>query len=144
MRLWSLHPKHLDSKGLIALWREALLAKHVLENKTKGYKNHPQLNRFKKHNEPLHAINFYLSEVHKEAARRDYEFNREKIDWNFNSVAMNVTQGQIDYEAAHLKKKLQVRDVMKWNELMQCQNVEVHPLFTIVEGKMEDWEIISP
>ena len=23
MRLWTLHPKHLDAKGLVALWREA-------------------------------------------------------------------------------------------------------------------------
>jgi len=44
MRIWSLHPKYLDSKGMVALWREALLAKQVLLNKTKGYKNHPQLN----------------------------------------------------------------------------------------------------
>jgi hypothetical protein len=47
MRIWSLHPKYLDAKGLVALWRESLLAKQALESKTKGYKNHPQLNRFK-------------------------------------------------------------------------------------------------
>jgi carboxyl-terminal processing protease len=29
MRLWSLHPKYLDAQGLVALWREALLAKAV-------------------------------------------------------------------------------------------------------------------
>ena len=53
MRLWSIHPKYLDTKGLLAVWREALLAKKVLENKTKGYKNHPQLERFKQQNDPL-------------------------------------------------------------------------------------------
>lgn len=143
MRLWSLHPKYLDTKGLIALWREALLAKHVLENKTKGYKNHPQLNRFKKHDEPLHAINFYLSEVQKEAAKRNYRFDKEKIDGDFSPALIRVTQGQINYETVHLKKKLQVRDIKKWDELLQCQNVEVHPLFTIIEGEVEDWEIIS-
>ncbi|WP_338140756.1 pyrimidine dimer DNA glycosylase/endonuclease V [Candidatus Nitrotoga sp. 1052] len=26
MRLWTLHPCYLDSRGLVALWREALLA----------------------------------------------------------------------------------------------------------------------
>jgi len=46
MRIWSLHPKYLDAKGLVALWRDALLARHVLQGKTTGYKNHPQLNRF--------------------------------------------------------------------------------------------------
>jgi hypothetical protein len=40
MRKWSIHPQYLDTKGLEALWREALLAKNVLEVKTKGYRNH--------------------------------------------------------------------------------------------------------
>jgi len=30
MRLWSLHPRYLDAKGLVALWREGLLAQKVL------------------------------------------------------------------------------------------------------------------
>ena len=30
MRIWSLHPEYLDSRGLVALWREALLAQAVL------------------------------------------------------------------------------------------------------------------
>lgn len=30
MRLWSIHPCYLDSKGLIALWRESLLAQACL------------------------------------------------------------------------------------------------------------------
>ena len=41
MKLWSIHPKYLDAKGLVALWREALLAQKVLDGKTEGYKNHP-------------------------------------------------------------------------------------------------------
>ena len=70
MRIWSLHPEHLDTKGLVALWRETLLAKHVLEGKTKGYKNHPQLNRFKALQNPANAINAYLAEIYHEAERR--------------------------------------------------------------------------
>lgn len=142
MRLWSLHPKYLDAKGLIALWREALLAKHVLENKTRGYKNHPQLDRFKKQNQPLDAINHYLSVVHEEATKRGYNFNREKVDWNFNPLITTVTKGQVDYEAEHLKRKLQQRDPIKWNEFISCRNFEVQPLFTIIEGSVENWEII--
>ena len=38
MRIWSLHPKYLDTNGFIALWRKALLAKKVLEGKNKGYR----------------------------------------------------------------------------------------------------------
>ena len=76
MRIWSIHPQYLDSKGLVALWRESLLAKHVLEGKTKGYKNHPQLNRFKKAENPLHLMNEYLSFVYQESLRRGYNFER--------------------------------------------------------------------
>ena len=74
MRIWSLHPKYLDAKGLVALWRETLLAKNVLEGKTKGYKNHPQLDRFKTAQEPINAINFYLKAVWLEAVARNYSF----------------------------------------------------------------------
>ena len=41
MRLWSLHPAHLDRQGLIACWREALLAQKVLAGLTTGYRSHP-------------------------------------------------------------------------------------------------------
>jgi hypothetical protein len=36
MRLWTLHPKYLDARGLVALWREALLAQKVLRGATRG------------------------------------------------------------------------------------------------------------
>ncbi|MGC2462396.1 MAG: pyrimidine dimer DNA glycosylase/endonuclease V [Steroidobacteraceae bacterium] len=29
MRQWPLHPRYLDARGLVALWREALLAQAV-------------------------------------------------------------------------------------------------------------------
>lgn len=64
MRLWSIHPKYLDAKGLVALWREALLAQNVLLGNTKGYKNHPQLIRFKNHTDSISAIGFYLHEIY--------------------------------------------------------------------------------
>jgi hypothetical protein len=142
MRIWSIHPKYLDTKGLVALWRETLLAKHVLENKTKGYRNHPQLHRFKKIQEPLHAINYYLSIVHEEAIKRNYRFDPEKISRHFDPVKMNVTKGQVDYEIAHLKNKLRQRDPAKWKEIVVIETIEAHPLFTVVEGTTEDWEII--
>src|SRR5579862_5032823 len=79
MRLWTLHPKYLDAKGLVALWREALLAQKVLRGKTKGYRHHPQLARFKAHENPVVALAAYLREVHKEAKRRGYAFDGSKI-----------------------------------------------------------------
>ena len=79
MRLWSLHPKYLDTKGIVALWREALLAQAVLRGDTKGYRHHPQLARFKAAHKPLHAITAYLSAIHKEAVRRNFKFDASKI-----------------------------------------------------------------
>ena len=79
MRLWTLHPKYLDAKGLVALWREALLAQEVLRGETRGYKHHPQLLRFAKMNNPPAALAAYLKAVHDEAVRRGYKFNTSKI-----------------------------------------------------------------
>lgn len=143
MRLWSIHPKYLDTKGLVALWREALLAKHVLENKTKGYRNHSQLRRFKEHAQPLHAINYYLSIILEEAGKKGYRFDPEKIDWNFSPVKISVTAGQVDYEMEHLEKKLQTRDPEKLKEVLDLRTFETHPAFAMVQGGVEEWEIVS-
>src|SRR5688500_18766973 len=76
MRLWTLHPKHLDRRGLVALWREALLAQAVLAGRTIGYRHHPQLTRFRQCQDPRSAISHYLVGVHEEARRRGYAFDR--------------------------------------------------------------------
>lgn len=143
MRLWSLHPKYLDTKGLVALWREALLAKHVFEGRTNGYKNHPQLNRFMDSGNAVNLINQYLSEVFFEAERRDYKFNRTKIDWNFSPVKLPVTDGQIEYERNHLLRKLKIRDPERFKQVLLILTPDPHPLFEIVEGDIESWEIIK-
>jgi hypothetical protein len=140
MRIWSLHPKYLDTKGLVALWREALLAKHVLEGKTKGYKHHPQLDRFKRLNKPAEAINQYLSVVYAEASSRGYNFDKKKIDWNFKSFQTTVNKEQVEYETAHLLKKLKLRDKEKFKAVNMQTSYDLHPMFTVIEGKIEDWE----
>lgn len=142
MRIWSLHPKYLDTKGLVALWRETLLAKHVLEGKTKGYKNHPQLDRFKKTDNPVANINQYLKSVYNEALTRNYNFDKEKINWNLNAASMTVTKGQLLYETGHLLNKLKVRDEAKFRELSDIDIPETHPLFMEIDGDVEDWELI--
>ena len=109
MRLWSIHPKYLDAKGLVALWREALLAKNVLLNKTKGYKNHPQLIRFKNHPLPILSINYYLNEIFLESKKREYKFNIDKIEQVKSVKQISVTSGQIKFEFEHLLKKLKQR-----------------------------------
>jgi len=142
MRLWSLHPKHLDAKGLVALWRETLLAKHVLEGKTKGYKNHPQLNRFKKLKDPLIVINSYLMIIFDEASARGYKFDSKKFNYNSTRIKIKVTRGQLDYEIQHLQRKLRQRDLKKFKENKIAGNFEVHPVFRVVSGEIEDWEIV--
>jgi len=143
MRLWSLHPKYLDAKGLIALWREALLAKHVLEGKTKGYKHHPQLVRFKQTTKPVDSINQYLSEVYQEAACRGYNFDSRKINRGFSITTMKVTRGQINYEARHLLGKLKKRDLKKYIELRNAKRFSANPMFKIVRGEIEEWEKVK-
>jgi hypothetical protein len=140
MRIWSLHPKYLDSKGLVALWREALLARHVLEGKTQGYKNHPQLNRFEKASSPLECINQYLATVYNESLNRGYNFDKNKIDWNFRTPMLTVSSGQMDYERSHLLMKLKTRDIEKYNGIVNETKFESHPLFKVVDGGVEQWE----
>ena len=143
MRIWSLHPKYLDAKGLVAVWREALLAKNVLEGKTKGYKNHPQLNRFKAAKNPVDAINQYLAEIFVEASNRNYNFDKQKINWNYKKNELTVTIGQLNFEVMHLLSKLQIRDTIKYEQLKTNTKFDSHPLFKVIDGKIENWEIIA-
>lgn len=143
MRIWSLHPKYLDSKGLVALWREALLAKKVLEGKTKGYKNHPQLERFKNSKNPVGTINQYLTIVYQEAIKRGYNFDKNKINFNFKPDQLKVTRGQLDFELTHLLKKLKIRDNERYFELLYKKKFYPHPLFIIINGDIEKWEKIN-
>lgn len=140
MRLWSLHPRFLDTKGLVALWREALLAKAVLLQKTIGYKNHPQLIRFKKTKDPISYINEYLMHVYNEAVLRGYKFNKSKIELRIpNTKKIPVTTGQVEYEIQHLKKKLKQRN-QKCNILETSTEKLINPVFRIVKGDVENWE----
>ncbi len=142
MRIWSIHPKYLDSKGLVALWRESLLAKNVLQGNTKGYKNHPQLLRFKQAESPIDCINQYLAAVYQESLDRGYQFNNEKFCIPKETSVLTVTQGQMDYEAQHLLSKLKIRDRERYDLFIKETNIDVHPLFRIIAGGVEDWEIV--
>lgn len=142
MRIWSIHPKYLDSKGLVALWRETLLAKKVLEGHTKGYKNHPQLIRFKNSDHPLHLINQYLMAVYEESSSRGYQFNRAKINADFEPQTLMLTRGQMAFEIQHLLKKLKSRDTKKYQELVGQKKIQAHPLFQLIDGEIEAWEIV--
>ena len=144
MRLWSIHPGYLDTKGLIALWREGLLAQNVLFGKTKGYKNHPQLIRFKTAENPTGAIASYLKGVADEANHRGYHFDRNKITSETLDELITVTTGQLNYEFNHLLGKLKKRDPGRYEQLFGTTKIKPHPIFNQVIGSREDWEIVRP
>ena len=140
MRLWTLHPKYLDPQGLVALWREALLARAVLRGETKGYRHHPQLARFQSHAAPRSAINAYLGSVFMEAESRGYSFDRQKIGPVRNNVPIESTAGQIRYEWGHLLGKLSARSPDLYRRWRNVASPESHPLFRIKRGAVEPWE----
>ena len=143
MRLWTLHPKYLDPKGLTAVWREGLLAQAVLEGKTKGYQNHPQLTRFRQQSDPQASIGMYLREVCREAHRRGYRFDGTKIASERPAPAIPETDGQLRYEWELLKFKLRNRDPGRFALLEAVGRPEAHPLFTILPGEVREWERVK-
>lgn len=142
MRVWSLAPHLLDQKGLVALWRETLLARKVLRGETKGYTRHPQLIRFREHPTPLIAIDFYLQAVQLEATSRGYNFDASKFEPVKTIEPITVTTGQIDYEWQHLLNKLMIRDPARGEALFKSADKSLHPLFVATDGPIADWEIV--
>lgn len=140
MRLWSLHPRYLDPQGLVALWREALLAQAVLRGETRGYRHHPQLERFRNSGAPLAAISLYLKAVQAEATARGYAFDKSKIKPARTLLDLPVSEGQLQFEWEHLLAKLKVRNPVLFQRWRDVTQPETHPLFTRCAGGIAAWE----
>ena len=140
MRLWSLHPQYLDPRGLVAVWREGLLAQAVLRGRTRGYRHHPQLTRFRSQPSPAGAIASYLSAIHAESVGRGYTFAARKVGRARNSGPIQVTHGQLQLEWDHLMTKLATRDPEWRARLATVKRPRQHPLFEVVPGGIEAWE----
>lgn len=140
MRLWSLHPKYLDSKGLVAVWREGLLAQAVLRGHTRGYRHHPQLTRFSQHPQPLTLISSYLHAIYCEAKARGYTFDRSKLRVARKKLLLPVSRAQVRHEWRHLLGKLRRRSPHDWRSCAKISNPRVHPLFRVRPGPVEPWE----
>jgi hypothetical protein len=140
VRLWTLHPKYLDAQGLVALWREALLARAVLRGETKGYRHHPQLIRFQEQASPRSAINLYLAGVLDEARSRRYAFDARKIGPVRTHARIDATSGQLAYEWEHLMRKLQRRSRAIHRLWHGVRVPEAHPIFRVRRGPIADWE----
>jgi len=136
MRLWSIHPQYLDAKGLVALWREGLLAQAVLAGQTRGYRNHPQLERFRDHG----AITVYLHHVVDEAESRGYNFDRSKLRTVDAAPPIEVSDGQLRFEWQHLLAKLRDRDPARCRRFAGIIDPLPHPFFVVVPGSVAVWE----
>src|SRR5262245_44317575 len=134
MRLWTLHPKYLDARGLVAAWREALLARAVLRGRTRGYRQHPQLARFRARPDPVACVNAYLRGIYDEAHRRGYRFDPRRVGRPLTRRRIPETAGQLAYEWTHLKRKLVVRDAERHQALVRARRPRAHPLFVIGPG----------
>jgi len=140
MRLWTLHPKYLDPQGLVALWREALLARAVLRGETRGYKHHPQLERFRLHASPRLAINAYLAAIHAESVARGYSFARDKVGPVRKVPLIAATSGQVGHEWEHLLRKLSGRSPALFEKWRNVDHPSCHPLFRSKPGPVASWE----
>lgn len=169
MRLYNIHPKYLDQKGLCGLWAESLLAQSVLLKgefsehpqtphtrlRRTPYWNHPALNRFKG-DKAIYLIGNYLHGVAEEGIKRGYKFDINKIEIHIPYVhqLLTVTKGQLVFEISHLLKKLKQRDRKKYIEISKEiewreganylyyneSKIQAHSLFKIIEGGKEQWE----
>lgn len=140
MRLWSVHPRYLDRQALVACWREGLLAQSVITKTSGGYSNHPQLIRFRACPMPLSSLGAFLSAIVDEADARGYNFARAKILEPGPSGPLTVTQGQLDYEWAHLLAKVDARSPEWRVSRIADAAATAHPLLTVVPGPIESWE----
>jgi hypothetical protein len=142
VRIWTFHPKYLDAAGLVALWREGLLAQKVLLGKTKGYKNHPQLIRFRQQPEALASISTYLQAVYDESMKRGYCFDASKINPRRTEIKIAETKGQLVFEWQHFLNKLKDRQPKLYQKYIICGEPESHPAFRIIPGEVREWERI--
>ena len=140
MRIWTVHPKYLDRLGLLALWREALLAQKVLRGQTSGYTHHPQLQRFRQHRNPVGAMSVYLRGVFEESVRRGYSFDSSKIHPSNTRAKIRETRGQLIYEWTHLLAKLRRRSPKLVSQYVDVKSPIPHPLFLVVPGPVREWE----
>ncbi len=126
MRLWSLHPSYLDAVGLVALWREGLLARKVLQGQTGN---------------PIHVLDFYLKTVHDESIRRGYNFDLSKISpCESRPHSLLLPDKQLEYEFLHLLDKLKERSPRQYSLLQQTASILPHPIFQVEPGDICCWE----
>jgi hypothetical protein len=111
-----------------------------LAGATKGYRHHPQLDRFRQSGHPSRAIASYLWSVADEAKERGYVFDVSKIAMRRGTVTIPVTNGQLAYEFTHLKQKLRQRDPKRLQLVSKRESLKVNSMFKAVDGPIAPWE----
>ena len=140
MRLWSIHPDLLDRAALVSGWREGLLAQKVLRGLTRGYRNHPQLERFRALPDPVAGVATWLHGLADAADARGYRFDRSRVVMPVGPQRLTLTDGQLDLEWRHLLAKVTAREPA-WLERLDCPNTpRPHPIFDLVPGPVAEWE----
>lgn len=144
VRIWSLHPKYLDRQGLTACWRETLLAQAVLAERTRGYRSHPQLERFRKHRDPIGAVGWYLHGIADEADARGYHYDRDRVDRSPSHVSpIVVTTDQLDLEWWWLRSKLAARSPAILDQWADVARPAPHRSFELIDGPVAAWERLA-
>lgn len=138
MRLWTLHPKYLDSEGLMAVWRDALRARRLLKEETDGDSDHPQLTRFRETDHPADAIECYLQTVFEEARERDVSFDASKLHTPVRNVRIEETEDRLLYEWHRLLDKLRERQPPLFRKIKDLERPDAHPMFTIIEDDVHE------
>ncbi|HYY42093.1 MAG TPA: hypothetical protein VE775_05125 [Pyrinomonadaceae bacterium] len=93
--------------------------------------------------DPRGAIAAYLRGLYAEACARGYRFDAENIAADDFAGRLDCTRGQLLYEWQHLRAKLRERDARKFAEVQVLAAPEAHPLFNIVAGGVEAWEVTN-
>ena len=115
----------------MALWRESLLAQKVLQGKTKGYRHHPQLDRFKNTENPVASIGMYLYHVYLESKERNYKFQFSKIITMGDVPRIRISAELLKSEFQHLLSKLQSRDNERYVQYILLDEIDPHPCFEV-------------
>lgn len=167
MRLWTIHPTFLDNEGLHGLWREGLLAQKIIEDPTHGRSNNPQIARFRNHVSPISILGAYLWTVGHEGMERGFKYNVARIEdppmlgsimvpkGSSGDPRIPVTEEQIRFEFDHLFSKLEERDPVSLEKILNYSVQStikyredfrlkaINPAFRIVVGPIESWEKVS-
>lgn len=140
MRLWSIDPAQLDRAALVAGWREGLLAQKVLRGLTKGYTQHPQLERFRATDDPVAAVATWLHGLADAADARGYSFDRTRVVVEPDpDLRLPLTEGQLAFEWGHLRVKCLQRSP-EWWETVGSGEPRPHRMFVVEPGPVAPWE----